>query len=73
MPMVFVISCIRWSLEYPMSFRQQMVMNSGQLPSVYVGRDEFGVQQFHHRVGRILEKSDEDLADLFVEQTWMNV
>lgn len=51
--------------DLPTSLAQQRALGSGLLPSVCYGRNEGGLQSFHHWNNRILATADRDLDALF--------
>lgn len=51
--------------DMPTSIDQQRALSSGLLPEVVYGRNEGGVQRFHHWNDRILATADGDLDELF--------
>ncbi|MEA3301263.1 MAG: aromatic ring-hydroxylating dioxygenase subunit alpha [Pseudomonadota bacterium] len=51
--------------DLPMSRKQQRVLSSGLLPRVQFGRNEVGLQHYHHWLERVLAASDDELNPLF--------
>ncbi len=51
--------------DLPMSLKQQQALSSGLLGDVQFGRNELGLQQYHHWLERILTTGDDDLNSLF--------
>ena len=51
--------------DLPTSFAQQRALGAGLLPSVCYGRNEGGVQRFHHWNERIITTDSSDLDALF--------
>ncbi|MDY0070987.1 MAG: SRPBCC family protein, partial [Porticoccaceae bacterium] len=51
--------------DLPMSRKQQRVLSSGLLPRVQFGRNEVGLQHYHHWLEQVLAASDDELDPLF--------
>lgn len=52
--------------DLPMSRKQQRAMSSGLLPEVHFGRNEVGLQRYHHWLEQVLTATgDDDLDRLF--------
>ncbi|MBR9911775.1 MAG: aromatic ring-hydroxylating dioxygenase subunit alpha [Gammaproteobacteria bacterium] len=55
--------------DLPMSRKQQKALSSGLLPSVYLGRNEEGLQRYYAWRDRVMASSDEGLNELFLRAT----
>lgn len=51
--------------DLPTSIRQQKVLNSGLMPTISIGRNEGGIQRFHHWIDLIMNTEDSLLTNLF--------